>query len=152
LESPSPKGSGLVWRIVLTIVIGTGFLSSSLLYIGFYSGEHRLFQQIVVVLVDLIVSVAAISLVWVTWALPKRMLEWRGEERVRIADWRGIASILAGAGFLVVLLLYVGFLTEGLQPFQQIVIVLVALILAGAALSIYSVVYGKRGWRRMMKC
>lgn len=111
-----------------------------------------MFQQIVVVLVDLIVSVAAISLVWVTWALPKRMLEWRGEERVRIADWRGIASILAGAGFLVVLLLYVGFLTEGLQPFQQIVIVLVALILAGAALSIYSVVYGKRGWRRMMKC
>lgn len=70
---------------------------------------------------------------------------------MRIADWKGIVSIIAGAGFLVGLLTYVGFYTSGLTTFQQIVIVLVALILAGAVVSIVSLVWGKGRWWRMMR-
>lgn len=103
------------------------------------------------VLVGLILAVGSISLVWVTWALPRKVLEWGGQERMRIADWKGIVSIVAGAGFLTMLLTYVGFYTDGLSTFQKIVIVLVALILAAAVVSIVSLVWGKSRWRRMMR-
>lgn len=151
MEQPPRKSTGLLGRIVLTILIGTGFLSGSLIYAAFYAAEHTWFQRIVVVLVGLILAVGSISLVWVTWALPRKVLEWGGEERMRIADWKGIVSIMAGAGFLTVLLTYVGFYTDGLSTFQKIVIALVALILAGAVVSIVSLVWGKSRWRRMMR-
>lgn len=151
MEQAPRKSTGLLGRIVLTILIGTGFLSGSLVYAAFYAAEHTWFQRFVVVLVGLILAVGSISLVWVTWALPRKVLEWGGEEKMRIADWKGIVSIMAGAGFLTVLLTYVGFYTDGLSTFQKIVIVLVALILAAAVVSIVSLVWGKSRWRRMMR-
>ena len=151
MEQAPRKSTGLLVRIVLTILIGTGFLSGSLIYAAFYAAGHDWPQRIVVVLVGLILTVGSISLVWVTWALPRKVLEWGGEEKMRIADWRGIVSIIAGAGFLTGLLTYVGFYTDGLEPFQKLVIVLVALILAGAVVSIISLVWGKSRWRRMMR-
>jgi len=151
LEQAPRKSTGLLGRIVLTILIGTGFLSGSLIYAAFYAAEHSWFQRIVVVLVGLILAVGSISLVWVTWALPRKVLEWGGEEKMRIADRKGIVSIVAGAGFLTGLLTYVGFYTDGLSTFQKIVIVLVALTLTGAVVSIISLVWGKSRWRRMMR-
>lgn len=151
MEQAPRKSTGLLGRIVLTILIGTGFLSGSLVYAAFYAAEHTWFQRFVVVLVGLILAVGSISLVWVTWALPRKVLEWGGQERMRIADWKGIVSIVAGAGFLTMLLTYVGFYTDGLSTFQKIVIVLVALILAAAVVSIVSLVWGKSRWRRMMR-
>lgn len=151
MEPPSRKSTGLLGRIVLTILIGTGFLSGSLIYAAFYAAEHSWFQRIVVVLVGLVLAVASISLVWVTWALPRKVLAWSSEDRMRIADWRGIVSITAGAGFLVGLLTYVGFYATDFSTFQKIVVVLVALILAGAVVSIVSLVWGKGRWRRMIR-
>ena len=151
MEQAPRKSTGLLGRIVFTILIGTGFLSGSLIYAAFYAAEHSWFQRIVVVLVGLILAVGSISLVWVTWALPRKVLEWGGEEKMRIVDRKGIVSIIAGAGFLTGLLTYVGFYTDGLSTFQKIVIVLVALILTGAVVSIISLVWGKSRWRRMMR-
>ncbi len=44
------------------------FLAGSLIYVGFYTSGYDLFQKIVVFLVAMIIAVAAIAIMWVTWA------------------------------------------------------------------------------------
>ena len=60
--------SGMVWRIVGTILVFTAFLVGSLVYVGFYTSGYNLFQKIVVILVALILATATVAIMWVSWA------------------------------------------------------------------------------------
>jgi hypothetical protein len=77
MESGSHPGTGLVWRIVVTIIALAGFLAGSLVYVAFYTSGFSLFQKVVVVLVAFIISVTVVSIAWVTWAGRRGMI--RGE-------------------------------------------------------------------------
>ncbi len=66
---PGPSSpSGMVGRIIFTIVTLAAFLAGSLVYVAFYTGGFSLFQKVVVVLVAVIISVALVAIAWVTWA------------------------------------------------------------------------------------
>jgi len=58
---------GMLWRIIGTIIVFAGFLVGSLVYVGFYS-KGGVFQDFIVVAVALIVALAAIAIMWVTFA------------------------------------------------------------------------------------
>lgn len=73
---------GAVWRIVGTIIIAAGFLVGVLIYIGFYAPGYTPIQDIVVFLVAVIIALAAISIMWVSWA------GRRGWMHYGPADWR----------------------------------------------------------------
>jgi hypothetical protein len=68
LERVEGVARGIFWRIVGSIVIVTGFLVGSLIYVGFYTAGYSLGQRIVVVLVAFIIAIAALSIMWLTWA------------------------------------------------------------------------------------
>jgi VIT1/CCC1 family predicted Fe2+/Mn2+ transporter len=59
---------GLLSRIIGTIIAFAGFLVGSLIYVGFYAKGHNAFQDFVVVAVALIIALAAIAIMWVTFA------------------------------------------------------------------------------------
>ena len=60
---------------------------------------------------------------------------------------RIIGTIIIGSGFLVGVLIYLGFYTAGYDIFQKVVVFLVALIVAAAAIAIMWVSWaGRRGW------
>lgn len=61
-------------RIISSILIVTAFLVGSIIYVAFYTRGYTLFQQIAVVLVALILAIAALSIVWVTWAGRRGMM------------------------------------------------------------------------------
>lgn len=60
--------TGLMARIIVTIITIAGFLAGSLIYIGFYAGGYNTFQKIVVFLVAFILAITVVSIAWVTWA------------------------------------------------------------------------------------
>ena len=63
--------------------------------------------------------------------------------------WRIVGTILAISGFLIGSLIYVGFYASGFDLTQKVIVLLVALILAFAAVSIMWVTFaGRRGWMR----
>jgi hypothetical protein len=68
MEQVNKAAGGMVWRIVGTILVFTGFLVGSLIYVGFYTSTYDLFQKIVVVLVALILAIATVAIMWVSWA------------------------------------------------------------------------------------
>ncbi len=60
--------------------------------------------------------------------------------------WRIIFTILVGAASLISALVYVAFYALGYSTFQKVAVVLIALIAAGAAISIVWVSWsGRRG-------
>ncbi len=77
MEPGTPSPTGMVGRIVFTIITLAAFLAGSLVYVAFYTSGFSLFQKIVVVLVAFIISVALVSIAWVTWAGRRGMI--RGE-------------------------------------------------------------------------
>jgi hypothetical protein len=58
----------LLSRIIGTIIAFAGFLVGSLIYVGFYAKGYNAFQDFVVVAVALIIALAAIAIMWVTFA------------------------------------------------------------------------------------
>jgi hypothetical protein len=58
----------LLSRIIGTIIVFAGFLVGSLIYVGFYAKDYNPFQDFVVVAVALIIALAAIAIMWVTFA------------------------------------------------------------------------------------
>lgn len=68
MEKMEKMSQGILWRIIGTIVAFAAFLAGSLIYVGFYTSGYDLFQKIVVFLVAMIIAVAAIAIMWVTWA------------------------------------------------------------------------------------
>lgn len=68
MEHVERTAKGAVLRIVGSIIILAGFLVGSLIYIAFYTSGFSLFQKVVVFIVAFIIAVAAIAIMWVTWA------------------------------------------------------------------------------------
>ncbi len=68
MEKVDKMATGLMWRIVGTVVAFSAFLIGSLIYVGFYASSFDLTQKIIVVIVALILAFAAIAIMWVTFA------------------------------------------------------------------------------------
>ncbi len=57
------------WRIVLSIVLPTVWLSFTLLYVGFWAPSFSLFQSVIVVLVSVIVLAGVLGAAWASFGL-----------------------------------------------------------------------------------
>jgi hypothetical protein len=68
MQQVEKTASGMILRIVATILVFTAFLVGSLIYVGFYAGSYDLFQKIIVVLVAFILATATVAIMWVSWA------------------------------------------------------------------------------------
>ena len=68
MEQVESATKGVLWRIIGTIIIVTGFLVGSLIYVGFYAASFDLVQKVIVVLVALILAIAATAIIWVSLA------------------------------------------------------------------------------------
>ncbi len=82
--------------------------------------------------------------------------EERAEEPVRNREneamsglrWRIIASIVLGTAWLIFVILYLAFWSQGFDLFQNLAILISSLLALGAALAVYWVSYGLQFARR----
>jgi hypothetical protein len=82
MEKEDHMPRGLVARAVLSIVTLAAFLVGSLIFVGFYTSGYDLLQKVVVVLVAMIIAIAALAILWVTYAG-----RWAGR-RGMMGRWR----------------------------------------------------------------
>jgi hypothetical protein len=68
MEKVESMARGVLWRIIGTIITLTAFLVGSLIYVGFYAVDFNLVQKVIVVLVALILAIAAVAIIWVSFA------------------------------------------------------------------------------------
>ena len=79
MQQIEKTASGMILRIVATILVFTAFLVGSLIYVGFYAGSYTLFQKIIVVLVAFILATATVAIIWVSWAGRRGWMRGRWE-------------------------------------------------------------------------
>ncbi len=79
MQQVEKTASGMILRIVATILLFTAFLVGSLIYVGFYDGSYDLFQRIIVVLVAFILATATVAIMWVSWAGRRGWIRGRWE-------------------------------------------------------------------------
>lgn len=66
---------GLAPRVVVSILVFFGLLIFAIIYVAFFAPSFSLFQQIAVILVALLVSVAILGAMWTSWGI-KYGKEW----------------------------------------------------------------------------
>ena len=76
MERVHEMRSGLMLRVILSILIFAGFLVGSLVYVGFYTEGFSTLQKVISILVAMIIAFAALAIVWVTWAGRRGMMGW----------------------------------------------------------------------------
>ena len=79
MQQVEKTASGMILRIVATILVFTAFLVGSLIYVGFYAGSYDLFQKIIVVLVAFILAIATVAIMWISWAGRRGWIHGRWE-------------------------------------------------------------------------
>jgi hypothetical protein len=79
MQQVEKTASGMILRIVATILVFTAFLVGSLIYVGFYAGSYDLFQKLIVVLVAFILATATVAIMWVSWAGRRGWMRGRWE-------------------------------------------------------------------------
>jgi len=78
MEKVREMRSGLMLRVILSILILAGFLVGSLTYVGFYTESFSTLQKIISILVAMIIAFTILAIVWVTWAVRRGMMgRWR---------------------------------------------------------------------------
>ena len=60
---------GLRWRVILSILLSTGWLAFVLLWAAFPSGKFSLFQNFTVCLVSFVAVGAAFAILWTAYGL-----------------------------------------------------------------------------------
>jgi len=68
--------SGLMLRVILSILIFAGFLVGSLVYVGFFTEGFSTLQKVISILVAMIIAFTILAVVWVTWAGRRGMMGW----------------------------------------------------------------------------
>ena len=76
MERVHEMRSGLMLRVILSILIFAGFLVGSLVYVGFYTESFSTLQKIISILVAMIIAFTILAVVWVTWAGRRGMMGW----------------------------------------------------------------------------
>jgi len=76
MEKVREMRSGLMLRVILSIITLAGFLAGSLIYVGFYTESFNTLQRIVAILVAMIVAFTILAIVWVSWAGRRGMMGW----------------------------------------------------------------------------
>lgn len=70
--SPSSAARPELWRLALSILLPTGWLSFTLLYVGFLAPGFSLFQSIIVILVSLIILAGTLGTLWLSYGVRHR--------------------------------------------------------------------------------
>lgn len=72
----SQTGRALRRRIIASIVAPVAWLSLTLLYVGFWAHGFTLFQSIILVIVSILVLIAVMGVVWVSFGFREARRWW----------------------------------------------------------------------------
>lgn len=63
-------------RIVASILVPVGWLSFTLLYVGFWAQGFSLFQSVIVILVSIIILAGVMAAIWASWGMRQYRRGW----------------------------------------------------------------------------
>lgn len=126
---------GFAWRVGVSIVVVFGWLAFLIIWLFFYAGDFEILQNVAIFLVSVIVGVGILAATWATWGI--RYARTMGEQpHMEKPMGATIVSIVAGAGWLVFLVVWLFFYADGYSAYQNLAILIASIMVLGAVTGI----------------
>lgn len=119
--------AGFGWRVAVSITSGFGWLAFLVLWLAFYAGSYDIYQNIAVVLLSIIGTVALNAAVWVSFGL-KMAGEHCWKKKRRGAD---IVSAISGVGWVAFLIVWLLQYAGDFSIYQNLAVFIVSVLVLG---------------------
>ena len=135
---------GLPWRIGVSIFLGFAWLAFLIIWLFFYAGDYSVFQNIAIFLASILVLIGILGAMWASWGL-KFAKKYGGMEPKQYKQ--KVPSVLSGVigiGWLIFLIIWLYSYASGYDPYQNLAIILVSILVAGGAMGAIWAVWGMK--------
>ncbi|HWR27811.1 MAG TPA: hypothetical protein VN377_05180 [Candidatus Thermoplasmatota archaeon] len=135
---------GLGWRVLLSILVGVGWLVFLVLWLFFYAKYYAWEKNVAIFLLSLLLLIWVLGVPWAYWTYKKQTSDEKEMWRQKGFRWRFWVSI--GVGFSVILFLIYWFwvFAEPFDIYQNLAIFIVTLLIAGGLVAAIWVPWGMK--------
>jgi hypothetical protein len=122
------------WRISLSVLVGSGWLIFLIVWLFFYAGDYGWYKTASLVLLSLLIVGGILGIPWTIWGLQKRTGKEKEMWETKGFRWRVWFSMLFGLFLIVFLIYWFWYLALTYDPFQNIAVLIIVLIVMGGAM------------------
>lgn len=139
-----PHMDGMGWRVSLTIAVAVGWLIFIIIWLFFYAQKYNGYQNVAIMLASLLILFFILGVPWAIWS--RRF--WRDKDRDQWMQpgfrWRTWASGIIVVAILVGLIYWFFFYAGGYSIYQNIAILIIAILLFGGIMGAMWAPWGMR--------
>ncbi len=139
-----PPMEGMGWRVSLSIAVAVGWLIFIIIWLFFYATKYNGYQNVAIILASLLVLFFILGVPWAIWS--RRF--WRDKDRDQWMQsgfrWRTWASGVIVVAILVGLIYWFFFYAGGYSIYQNIAILIIAILLFGGIMGAMWAPWGMR--------
>ena len=145
-----PKPSG--WRISLSIGMSIGWLIFLIVWLAFFAGNYTFYKNIAIIIISVLVVFLVLGGSWATWGLKNMPKE--GKEMMKTEGFRSrvVVSIIIPFLLIIFLIYWFYFSAEDFNPYENIAILLVSLLVSGGILAGIWAPWGMKHSKEFEKC
>jgi hypothetical protein len=128
---------GLAWRLAASFLIGIMWLAFIIIWLFFMAGDYGLYQNLAMVILSIVVGMAALIAIWITFGLRFARqvegveLDWEGKRDW--SGWRLWATFVVWGAWLGFLVAWLFFFAVGYDAYQNVAVIIVSLVIAGGS-------------------
>jgi hypothetical protein len=133
---------GVMWRTVVTVIAGLGWLVWLLLWWAFWSDDYTIAQKFAVSIMSLMVAGGIAGAIWIPFSM--RYGDDKDQWREPGFTWRIMVSMAVFIGLAIFVVYMLFFPWSGFDWCQSIVIIIVILIVGAAMMAPLWIRWGRR--------
>jgi hypothetical protein len=141
---------GMGWRVSLSIAVSIGWIIFLIVWLFFYAGQsgYNAYQNFTIILISLLVLAILLGVPWAIWGRRHMRPEDREQWMLPGFRWRVAVSIVIIFAILIGLIYWFFFQAGDWSIYQNIAIVIVAILLLGGIMGAmwapWGMKYGKK--------
>lgn len=145
-----PPMTGMGWRVSFSIIVTIGWLIFLILWLFFYAGQsgYNAYQNFAIIIASLLVLAVVLGVPWAIWGRRYMRPEDRDQWRLPGFRWRTWTSVIIGILILIGLIYWFYFQAGQFSIYQNIAIIIVAILLFGGIMGAMWAPWGMRHDRR----
>jgi magnesium-transporting ATPase (P-type) len=140
------------WRVALSIGIGVGWLVFVIIWLAFYAHEHVLYKNIAIILISILIVFIILGIPWAIWGLKNISKEGKRMIKTTGFNSRIIVSIIVPFVLFLFWIYWFYFPAENFDPYQNIAIFLVSILIVGGILGVLWSSWGMKYKNNFEKC
>ena len=119
------------WRVAVSSIGGVGWLAFVIIWLFFYADDYSGYQNVAIILLSVVAVTAVAGLPWAICGRCKQTGKEAALQQTEGFQWRVVVSAVVALGMVIFLIVWLFFYADGYSIYQNVAVVLVAILLMG---------------------